>query len=65
MAEKVRDLICGMEFDEDTASGSLEYYGKIYYFCSFGCKEKFAREHKKYVAHEERENGNNAYKNIS
>ncbi len=21
MAEKIRDLVCGMEFDEDTASG--------------------------------------------
>ncbi len=35
MAGRVRDLICGMEFDKDTASGSLEYKGKTYYFCSF------------------------------
>lgn len=53
MAEKVKDLICGMEFDEDTASGTLEYNDKIYYFCSLGCKEKFAREPEKYVTHEE------------
>ena len=65
MAEKVRDIICRKEFNEDTARGSLEYYGKIYYFCSFRCKEKFAREHKKYVVHEERENDNNAHKNIT
>jgi YHS domain-containing protein len=55
MAERVKDLACGMEFDEDTASGSLEYYDKIYYFCSVKCKEKFAREPDKYTAHEERE----------
>jgi YHS domain-containing protein len=51
-----------MEFDEDTASGLLEYYGKVYYFCSLGCKEKFAREPEKYVAHEERENDDHAHK---
>ena len=55
MAEKVRDLVCGMELDKDSASNILEYYDKIYYFCSLGCKEKFAREPEKYVTHEERE----------
>lgn len=55
MAEKVKDLVCGMEFDEDTASGTLEYNGKIYYFCSLGCREKFAREPDKHVTHEEKE----------
>jgi Cu+-exporting ATPase len=54
MAEKVRDLVCGMEFDKDTASAALDYYDETYYFCSPGCKEKFAREPKKYVAHKEK-----------
>ena len=55
MAEKVKDLVCGMEFDEDTASGTFEYKGKTYYFCSLGCREKLANEPDKYVPHEEKE----------
>ena len=55
MAEKVSDLVCGMEFDGDSASGILEYYDKIYYFCSLRCKDKFGREPEKYVNNAERE----------
>lgn len=54
MAEKVRDLICGMEFDKDTSSSTFDYKGKTYYFCSFGCREKFARDPEKYIAHGEK-----------
>jgi len=61
MAEKVRDLVCGMEFDKDSASCKLDYYDKIYYFCSLACKEKFGREPEKYVTHEEREINSNAH----
>jgi YHS domain-containing protein len=61
MAEKVRDLVCGMEFDEDSARGILEYYDKIYYFCSSFCKEKFGREPKKYVNNAEGEINSNAH----
>jgi len=55
MAKKVKDFVCGMEFDEDTASGTFEYNGKVYYFCSLGCKEIFARKPDKYAAPEEKE----------
>lgn len=61
MAEKVRDLVCGMEFDGDSASSILAYYDKIYYFCSLGCKEKFGREPEKYVNNAEREIDSNAH----
>lgn len=50
MAEKVRDLVCGMEFDKDTASGTFEYQGETFYFCSPGCREKFAADPEKYIA---------------
>ncbi len=56
MAEKIRDLVCGMEFDEDTASGEFEHKGKIYYFCSLGCKDKFMKDANKYVEGEEKRN---------
>ncbi len=54
MTDRVKDLICGMEFEKETASGSFEYQGKTYYFCSTGCKEKFASIPEKYTAHEEK-----------
>ena len=54
MAGKTRDLVCGMELDEDPANSILEYYDKIYYFCSLVCNEKFGRKPEKYVTHEER-----------
>jgi len=60
MAEKVRDLVCGTEFDKDSASCILEYYDKIYYFCGWRCNEKFGREPEKYVNNRERRIGSNA-----
>lgn len=54
MAENVKDLVCGMELDKDPANSMLEYYDKIYYFCSMVCKDKFGREPEKHVTHEER-----------
>ncbi len=54
MAENERDLVCGMELDKDPANSMLEYYNKIYYFCSLVCKDKFGREPEKYVTHKGR-----------
>ena len=50
MKEKVKDLICGMEFDKDSASASFDYKGQTYYFCSLGCRDKFVKEPDKYIA---------------
>ncbi|MGI8811217.1 MAG: YHS domain-containing protein [Pyrinomonadaceae bacterium] len=35
------DPVCGMEIEEQNAAGQSEYKGRIYYFCSTGCKERF------------------------
>jgi len=53
MTENERDLVCGRELDKDPANSILEYYDKIYYFCSLVCKDKFGREPEKYVNNEE------------
>ncbi len=37
----VKDPVCGMEIEKDSAAGSSAYGGKTYHFCSAGCKEKF------------------------
>jgi YHS domain-containing protein len=50
MAETVKDLVCGMEIDPETAAGTSEYEGKTYYFCSPGCKRSFDKDPEKYVS---------------
>jgi Cu+-exporting ATPase len=38
---KVRDPVCGMEVDPQSAAGSTSRDGTTYYFCSTHCLEKF------------------------
>jgi len=47
------DLVCGMEVDEKTAVHKSEYEGKVYYFCSPGCKRELDREPQKYIGRHE------------
>lgn len=48
--EKVRDLVCGMMIDPQTAAATSEYRGQTYYFCARGCKVAFDRNPEKYIA---------------
>jgi len=45
----VKDPVCGMEIDSETAAGSSEYEGTTYYFCAEGCKHDFDTSPWKYV----------------
>ena len=45
-----RDPVCGMEVDPKSAPGQSEYKGKMYYFCSLGCKLDFDRNPEEYVS---------------
>lgn len=46
------DPVCGMEVDPKTAAAKFEYEGKLYYFCSPGCKASFEKDPEKYLKHE-------------
>jgi YHS domain-containing protein len=48
-ASMERDVVCGMDVDPDKAAGSSQFNGKIYYFCSKGCKTKFDADPQKYT----------------
>lgn len=50
MAELVKDLVCGMEIDPETAAGKSEYEGATYHFCATGCKIDFDADPKKYLS---------------
>ena len=49
MANTVKDPVCGMEIDPQTAAGTSEYQGQTYYFCAPGCKKAFEQDPKKYL----------------
>ena len=45
----VKDPVCGMMIDENTAAGKSEYKGQTYYFCAPACKARFDQNPEKYV----------------
>jgi len=47
--EKVKDLVCGMMIDPQTAAATSEHKGKTYYFCARGCKAAFDKDSEKYL----------------
>ncbi len=49
---QVKDLVCGMMVDTETAEHKLEYQGQMYYFCAPGCKKAFERDPEKYISGE-------------
>ena len=38
---KVKDPVCGMEFDQSQAEAQTTYNGQAYYFCSQECRKTF------------------------
>lgn len=54
----VKDPVCGMEINPETAAGKSEYQGQTYYFCSEHCKKQFDKQPDKYV-----KNGHAAHHN--
>jgi len=37
----VKDPVCGMDVDVNSAATKSDYKGQTYYFCCLGCKAKF------------------------
>lgn len=46
----VKDLVCGMTVDPESAAYHHEYKGKTYFFCSGHCLEKFRKDPEKYIS---------------
>ncbi len=49
-ADGVIDPVCGMSVDPHTTPHIHKHYGQTYYFCSAGCRTKFAAAPDKYLA---------------
>jgi Cu+-exporting ATPase len=43
------DPVCGMQVNTAAAAGMHEHGGKTYYFCSPGCRQKFAADPERYL----------------
>jgi Cu+-exporting ATPase len=52
--DSVRDPVCGMAVDPHTAKHRHQHRGHAYYFCSAGCRTKFAADPEKYLSKAER-----------
>jgi Cu+-exporting ATPase len=48
-ATAVKDSVCGMMVDSETARHSVEHAGQTHYFCGAGCAERFRAEPTKYI----------------
>ena len=46
----VKDVVCGMDIDPNTADFQMEYQGETYHFCSSTCHDKFMAEPQKYAS---------------
>ncbi len=48
-AQGIKDPVCGMTVDPDTAKHSHAHEGQTYYFCCGGCRAKFAADPAQYL----------------
>ena len=47
---QVKDVVCGMTIESESAAGKSEYNGETFYFCSLVCKQKFEADPQKYLS---------------
>jgi YHS domain-containing protein len=47
--KKVRDPVCGMLVDVESAPAEQDYRGETYYFCSIECRNQFNEAPWRYV----------------
>ena len=48
-AKMATDPVCGMKVDIGARGPSAKHAGHTYYFCSEGCRRKFAAEPERYL----------------
>jgi len=45
-----KDPVCGMEVEPENAFGKTEHEGRVIYFCSANCEQKFEKDPEKYFS---------------
>lgn len=46
---RVKDVVCGMTIDSDSAAGQSQFEGRTFYFCSAQCKQQFDADPNRYA----------------
>ena len=46
---RVKDVVCGMTIDSDSAAGQSQFEGRTFYFCSAQCKRQFDADPSRYA----------------
>ncbi len=46
----MKDPVCGMSVEAETAEAAWEHDGVVYYFCSVGCMERFRGDPDHYLS---------------
>ena len=47
---KVRDLVCGMTIDSESAQARIDVGAQVYYFCSVQCRAAFEANPERYIS---------------
>lgn len=47
---KVKDPVCQMSIDPDSAAARADFRGQTYYFCSTACEREFQSEPERYLS---------------
>jgi YHS domain-containing protein len=55
------DPVCGMAVSPSDTTERFEYKGKMYYFCSPGCRAAFMREPERYVGADSKPAGHSGH----
>lgn len=56
---QVKDPVCGMEIESETAFATREHDGRTFYFCSEACVKKSDADPHKYGHPQEHDEGHN------
>ena len=48
--DTVKDVVCGMDIDPNSADSQIGHQGKTYHFCSSACHAQFMDEPEKYAS---------------
>ena len=53
----MKDPVCGMTVEPETAVGAWEHDDQVYYFCSVGCLERFKQDPQRFLDMDPSERG--------
>ena len=46
---RVKDVVCGMTIDSETAAAQSQFEGRTFYFCAAQCKSQFDADPGRYA----------------